>query len=432
MKKPSPRILTFGCRLNTYESEVMRQHAEGQDVIVVNTCAVTSEAERQASQAIRKAHRENPSAPIIVTGCAAQLNPTHWANLPGVTRVLGNEEKLQRQFWAPFGSSEGEKQVTAEVYVSDIMAARKTAAHLVTDFSERSRAFVQVQQGCNHRCTFCIIPYGRGQSRSVPVGGIYKQVESLMRSGYQEIVLTGVDIASWGEDLPGKPSLGQLCKRILALAPNLSRLRLSSVDPVGMDEDMWHLFKEEPRFMPYLHLSLQAGCDMILKRMRRRHLTQDVRQVVERARSIQPTIGLGADLIAGFPTETEAMFEQTLQFVEEMAFPFLHVFPYSEREGTPAARMPQLPKKLRKARAAQLRQIGEKTRQHYYETLVGKQINILLETPNSGHSEEFAHVRLQQGFPEKIGQVVTAWATGADQQAVYAATADDRIVEHRI
>lgn len=258
-----PEILTFGCRLNTWESEVMREHAAAlEDVIIVNTCAVTGEAERQARQAIRRAHRDNPDARIVVTGCAAQIDPDRWATLPGVTRVLGNEEKLKAESWAPAAMNE-------PLAVSDIMAAKETAAHLVTEFAGRTRAFVQVQQGCDHRCTFCIIPFGRGPSRSAPVGVVVEQVRALVESGYREVVLTGVDMTSWGGDLPGTPSLGQLCRRVLGLVPQLERLRLSSVDPVEIDEDIWRLLEHEPRFMPYLHLSLQAGSDLILKRMKR-------------------------------------------------------------------------------------------------------------------------------------------------------------------
>ena len=275
MKKPD--ILTFGCRLNTYESEVMRAHAAGLDnVVIVNTCAVTGEAERQARQAVRRAHRERPDARIVVTGCAAQIDPDRWAALPGVTRVLGNREKLDAASWSELALGQGNA-------VSDIMAARETAPHLVTEFAGRTRAFVEVQQGCDHRCTFCIIPFGRGPSRSVPVGVVVEQVRTLVQAGYREVVLTGVDITSWGGDLPGRPMLGQLCRRLLALVPELERLRLSSVDPVEIDEDIWKLLENAPRFMPYLHLSLQAGCDIILKRMKRRHLTADVAAVVARA-----------------------------------------------------------------------------------------------------------------------------------------------------
>ncbi|GBR55228.1 tRNA (N(6)-L-threonylcarbamoyladenosine(37)-C(2))-methylthiotransferase MtaB [Acetobacter oryzoeni] len=402
-----PEILTFGCRLNTWESEVMRNHAASLDnVIIVNTCAVTGEAERQARQAIRRAHRENPDARIVVTGCAAQINPESWSDLPGVARVLGNEEKLKAESWSASALSE-------PLAVSDIMAAKETAAHLVTEFAGRTRAFVQVQQGCNHRCTFCIIPFGRGPSRSVPVGAVVEQVRALVQSGYREVVLTGVDMTSWGEDLPGKPVLGQLCRRVLRLVPELERMRLSSVDPVEIDEDIWQLLAEEPRFMPYLHLSLQAGSDLILKRMKRRHLVADAARVVERARNLRPDIGIGADVIAGFPTEDESLFEETRSFLAQQALPYLHVFPYSERPGTPAARMRAVPVPERKARAAQLREVGAASAARYYESLIGQPLRVLMETPTTGHSEQFAPVRLAQGEAE-VGEIITLQPTMAE------------------
>ncbi|MGD7070375.1 tRNA (N(6)-L-threonylcarbamoyladenosine(37)-C(2))-methylthiotransferase MtaB [Acetobacter sp. AAB5] len=403
-----PEILTFGCRLNTWESEVMRNHAASLDnVIIVNTCAVTGEAERQARQAIRRAHRENPDARIVVTGCAAQINPESWSDLPGVARVLGNEEKLKAESWSASALSQ-------PLAVSDIMAAKETAAHLVTEFAGRTRAFVQVQQGCNHRCTFCIIPFGRGPSRSVPVGAVVEQVRALVQSGYREVVLTGVDMTSWGEDLPGKPVLGQLCRRVLRLVPELERMRLSSVDPVEIDEDIWQLLAEEPRFMPYLHLSLQAGSDLILKRMKRRHLVADAARVVERARGLRPDIGIGADIIAGFPTEDESLFEETRNFLAQQALPYLHVFPYSERPGTPAARMRAVPVPERKARAAQLREVGAVSAARYYESLIGQPLRVLMETPITGHSEQFAPVRLAQGEAE-VGEIITLQPTMADK-----------------
>ncbi len=402
-----PEILTFGCRLNTWESEVMRNHAASLDnVIIVNTCAVTGEAERQARQAIRRAHRENPDARIVVTGCAAQINPESWSDLPGVARVLGNEEKLKAESWSASALSQ-------PLAVSDIMAAKETAAHLVTEFAGRTRAFVQVQQGCNHRCTFCIIPFGRGPSRSVPVGAVVEQVRALVQSGYREVVLTGVDMTSWGEDLPGKPVLGQLCRRVLRLVPELERMRLSSVDPVEIDEDIWQLLAEEPRFMPYLHLSLQAGSDLILKRMKRRHLVADAARVVERARGLRPDIGIGADIIAGFPTENDALFEETRSFLAQQALPYLHVFPYSERPGTPAARMRAVPVPERKARAAQLREVGAASAARYYESLIGQPLRVLMETPTTGHSEQFAPVRLAQGEAE-VGEIITLQPTMAE------------------
>ncbi|HEY2615756.1 MAG TPA: tRNA (N(6)-L-threonylcarbamoyladenosine(37)-C(2))-methylthiotransferase MtaB [Acetobacteraceae bacterium] len=381
----SVEILTFGCRLNAYESEVMRGHAAAlSDTVIVNTCAVTAEAERQARQAIRRTARERPGARIVVTGCAAQIDPAAWTGLPGVARVLGNADKLKAESWAP----------DAPGTVSDIMAARETAAHLVTEFAGRARAFVQVQQGCDHRCTFCIIPFGRGPNRSVPVGAVVAQVRALVEAGFQEVVLTGVDIASYGTDLPGAPRLGQLVRRLLALVPGLPRLRLSSLDPAAIDDDIWRLLAEEPRLMPHLHLSLQAGSDLILKRMRRRHLRADAAAAIARARTLRPGLAVGADLIAGFPTESEELFRETLDFVIELELPFLHVFPYSERPGTPAARMPSVPVGARRERAVRLREAGKAMAGRFLADQVGRTVALLTETADAGHSEHFAAVRL--------------------------------------
>ena len=388
----SVEIVTFGCRLNTYESEVMRGLAQtaadtptgGVETVIVNTCAVTAEAERQARQTIRRVARERPEARIVVTGCAAQIDPAAWSALPGVHRVLGNAEKLSPESWADGAGS----------MVGDIMAARETAAHLVTEFAGRARAFVQVQQGCDHRCTFCVIPFGRGPNRSVPVGAVVAQVRTLVENGYREVVLTGVDIASYGSDLPGHPGLGQLTRRLLALVPELPRLRLSSLDPAAIDEDLWRLIAEEPRLMPHLHLSLQAGSDLILKRMKRRHLTADAAAAIARARAARPGIAIGADLIAGFPTETDALFQETLSFVETNALPFLHVFPYSERPGTPAAKMPTVPKPERKERAARLREAGAAASRAFFDTQQDRIVSILAESDRTGHTEHFAPVRL--------------------------------------
>jgi threonylcarbamoyladenosine tRNA methylthiotransferase MtaB len=381
-----PEILTFGCRLNAYESEVIRGHvANLADTLVVNTCAVTAEAERQARQAIRRAHRERPTARIIVTGCAAQIDPAKWAALPGVARVLGNAEKLLAESWAPDAPSA----------VADIMAARETAPHLVTEFAGRTRAFVQVQQGCDHRCTFCVIPFGRGPNRSVPLGALTDQVRLLLGHGYREVVLTGVDIASYGADLPGRPTLGQAVRRLLAQVPELRRLRLSSLDPAAIDADLWRLIAEEPRLMPHLHLSLQAGADLILKRMKRRHLRADALAVIARARSLRPGIAIGADLIAGFPTETDALFAETLDLVQAADIPFLHVFPYSERPGTPAARMPPVPIAVRRARAARLRDAGREAAARFYGAQVGCHAEVLAETDEAGHTEHFAPIRVR-------------------------------------
>jgi threonylcarbamoyladenosine tRNA methylthiotransferase MtaB len=373
----APRLLSFGCRLNTYESEAMRDLASkaGQgNAIIVNTCAVTAEAERQARQAIRKAHRDNPGARIIVTGCAAQIAPDKWAGLPGVERVIGNAEKLKPETWAALDAPPAP--------VSDIMAARETSAHLVTEFAGRARAFVQVQQGCDHRCTFCVIPFGRGPSRSVPIGAIVEQLRALVAAGYREAVLTGVDVTSYGPDLPGSPTLGQMIRRVLALVPDLPRLRLSSLDPVEVDEDLWRLIAEEPRLMPHLHLSLQHGSDLILKRMKRRHLRADAIALAEKARRLRPDIVFGADLIAGFPTETEAQFQESLDLVTDCDLSFLHVFPYSERPGTPAARMPQIPVPERRARAARLREAGAAAAARYFAARLGQEEQVLLEHPD--------------------------------------------------
>ncbi|HEY0901841.1 MAG TPA: tRNA (N(6)-L-threonylcarbamoyladenosine(37)-C(2))-methylthiotransferase MtaB, partial [Micavibrio sp.] len=353
MTVKEPELVTFGCRLNTYESEVMRAHARNagiDDAIIFNTCSVTKEAERQAKQAIRRARRENPNARIIVTGCAAQIDPAGFGNMPEVDQVIGNDLKLKPETW---GAPPEEK-----ILVNDIMAVKETASHLVDGFEGHTRAFLQVQNGCDHRCTFCIIPYGRGNSRSVAIGTIVDQVRHLVNAGFKEIVFTGVDVTSYGHDLPGNPTLGQMIRRVLALVPELPRVRLSSLDPVEIDDDLWHLIEHEPRLMPHLHLSLQAGDDMTLKRMKRRHLRHHVIEVCDKARKLRPDMAFGADIIAGFPTETEEMFANTLKIVEECDLTFLHVFPYSEREGTPAARMPQVAPPLRKERAARLRSLG--------------------------------------------------------------------------
>jgi threonylcarbamoyladenosine tRNA methylthiotransferase MtaB len=408
----SAEIVTFGCRLNAYESEIIRGHTAAlSDTVIVNTCAVTAEAERQARQAIRRAARERPGARIVVTGCAAQIDPQAWRDLPGVDRVLGNDEKLKSESWAP-GSSGA---------VSDIMAARQTAAHLVTGFAGRTRAFVQVQQGCDHRCTFCIIPFGRGPSRSVPVGAVVAQVRTLVEAGYQEVVLTGVDIASYGPDLPGSPTLGQLVRRLLALVPELPRLRLSSLDPAAIDEALWRLIGEEQRLMPHLHLSLQAASDLILKRMKRRHLRADAAAAIGRARALRPGIAIGADLIAGFPTETEALFAETLQFVTEAELPFLHVFPYSERPGTPAARMPAVPHRLRRERAARLREAGRGAAHLFFAAQLGRTVSLLTETADGGHSEHFAPVRLVA--PVEPGTLLFARVVGMTVDALLAEAA---------
>ncbi|MBC6416285.1 MAG: tRNA (N(6)-L-threonylcarbamoyladenosine(37)-C(2))-methylthiotransferase MtaB [Rhodospirillales bacterium] len=384
-----PRILTFGCRLNAYESEVMRGHLEAagaEDLIVVNSCAVTAEAERQVRQAIRKAHRETPEAKIVVTGCAAQINPAAYAALPGVARVVGNAGKLRPESW--------HSGPHPEVEVDDIMALRGTASHLRGAFAGRTRAFVQIQQGCDHRCTFCVIPYGRGNNRSVPLAAVVEEVRGLAAAGVREVVLTGVDITGYGSDLPGRPSLGQLCRRLLNLAPELRRLRLSSLDPVEMDDALFALLASDRRLMPHLHLSVQAGSDLILKRMKRRHLKADVLAAVARAKAARPETVFGADLIAGFPTESEAAFEETLALVEAADLTYLHVFPYSERAGTPAARMPQVPRPLRKERAGRLRALGQERLKAHLLSQVGRQAQVLVEKTGLGRADNFSAVAL--------------------------------------
>ncbi len=403
-------VETFGCRLNAYESEVIRDHlvrAGRQDVVVINTCAVTKEAERQARQAIRKARRANPDAEIVVTGCAAQINPDAYAAMDEVSRVVGNEEKLKAETWATSGSMPGE----AKILVNDIMSVKETAPHLVAGLEGRARAFVQVQQGCDHRCTFCIIPFGRGNSRSVPMGEIVRQVRELVTNGYREIVLTGVDITSYGGDLPGKPELGQMVRRLLAQVPELPRLRLSSIDAVEIDDDLLRLVRDEPRLMPHLHVSLQAGDDMILKRMKRRHNRSDIITFCRDMRAARPDVAFGADIIAGFPTETEEMFANSLALVEECGLSYVHVFPYSARPGTPAARMPQVPGPVRKERAARLRAAGERSLAVFLDGLVGSTQSVLVEKPGLARAENFAPVRIEGGI---AGELLSVRITGTD------------------
>lgn len=403
MNNKDPEIITFGCRLNAYESEVMRQHATNaglEDTIIFNTCAVTKEAERQARQSIRRARRDNPNAKIVVTGCSAQIAPDMYAGMEEVDQVIGNDLKLKAESW-------GLQNDQARVQVNDIMSVTETAGHLLQGFEDKSRAFIQVQNGCNHRCTFCIIPYGRGNSRSVPIGIIAEQVRALVEQGYNEIVMTGVDVTSYGPDLPGSPTLGQMIRRVLAQVPELKRLRLSSLDPVEIDEDLWRLIAEEPRLMPHLHLSLQAGDDMILKRMKRRHLRADVIEVCEKARSYRPNMAFGADIIAGFPTETDAMFENSMKIVEECDLTFLHVFPYSEREGTPAARIPQnkhVPVPERKERAKRLRKLGEAQLHTFNQKQIGEKAQAIAEKGGQVRTENFALANIDADI--EAGQLV--------------------------
>ncbi|MBS0411072.1 MAG: tRNA (N(6)-L-threonylcarbamoyladenosine(37)-C(2))-methylthiotransferase MtaB [Proteobacteria bacterium] len=385
-RSESVDVVTFGCRLNAYESEAIRQQAAADgisDAVVFNTCAVTGEAVRQARQAIRKARRERPGARLIVTGCAAQIDPAAFAAMPEVDLVLGNAEKA-----APGALLETE----ARVRVNDIMSVRETAGHLIGGLKERARAYVEIQNGCDHRCTFCIIPYGRGNSRSVPAGTVVEQVRALAAAGYAEVVLTGVDLTSWGADLPAAPTLGQLVARILKLVPELKRLRLSSIDAAEIDADLMRCLAEEPRLAPYLHLSLQAGDDLVLKRMKRRHLRADALTLVAAVRAARPDVAFGADLIAGFPTESDEAFENTLRLVEEAGLSFLHVFPYSPRPGTPAARMPPVPGKTIKARAARLRAAGEAALARHLDRQVGRRVSALVEREGLARAEDFTEV----------------------------------------
>jgi threonylcarbamoyladenosine tRNA methylthiotransferase MtaB len=416
-----PEIITFGCRLNSFESEIIRDHAKAaglDDLVVVHTCAVTAEAERQARQAIRRARRARPHARIVVTGCSAQIRPEAYATMAEVDQVVGNHDKLEPRLWR-------ELAIRPRVVVRDIMTVRETASHLVDGFDGRARAFVQVQNGCDHRCTFCIIPYGRGNSRSVPLGPIVDQDRALMAADYNEIVLTGVDVTSYGADLPGKPSLGAMTARLLKAMPELKRLRLTSLDPVEIDDDLWRLLGEEPRLMPHLHLSLQAGDDLVLKRMKRRHLRTDAIAVTERARRLRPGIAFGADLIAGFPTETEAMFANTLALVEECGLAYLHVFPYSARTGTQAAKMPQIPVPVRRERAARLRAAGDAALARFLAGQVGREVAALVEQPGRGRTEHYAPIALPLGFaPGSIARVRVAASTGAMLVAHGAAVAE--------
>lgn len=406
------QVVTFGCRLNAYESEALRARARADGVenaVVFNTCAVTGEAVRQARQAIRKARRERPDARLIVTGCAAQIDPAAFAAMPEVDLVLGNAEKAQ-----PGALNDA----SARVRVNDIMSVRETAGHLIDGLRDRSRAFVEVQNGCDHRCTFCIIPFGRGNSRSAAAGEVVEQVRRLAAEGYREVVLTGVDITSWGADLPGQPSLGQLVSRILKLVPDLPRLRLSSIDAAEIDPDLMRCLAEEPRLMPYLHLSLQAGDDLILKRMKRRHLRADALKLIADVRAVRPDVAFGADLIAGFPTESDAAFENTLALVEEAGLSFLHVFPYSARPGTPAAKMPPVKGPVIKDRARRLREAGEAALRRHLERQVGRVLNGLVEKAGVARADDFTEIAFIGEAP--VGEIVAMRVTGVSGTRVVA------------
>jgi threonylcarbamoyladenosine tRNA methylthiotransferase MtaB len=400
------RVITLGCRLNTYESEAMARQAEQAglgETIVVNTCAVTAEAVRQAGQAIRRARREQPGARIVVTGCAAQIEPGRFAAMPEVDHVVGNGAKTNPATWAALAEGNLER-----VVVDDIMSVTETAGHLLDGFGTRARAYVQVQNGCDHRCTFCIIPFGRGPSRSVAAGEIVAEIRRLVEHGHGEIVLTGVDITSWGADLPGKPRLGRLVRQILSLVPELRRLRLSSIDQVEADPDLMRALAEEERLMPHLHLSMQSGDDMILKRMRRRHLREDAIRFCDEARRLRPDVAFGADLIAGFPTETDAMFESTRDIVDACGLAYLHVFPFSPRSGTPAARMPQVPRDVVKQRAQNLRQKGSEALVRHLSVQVGRSVEVLVERDGLARAPDYAEVSLDGLPPGKLANVTIA------------------------
>lgn len=412
MMKIAPIFSNHGCRLNAYETEAMKELATAAGVanaIVVNTCAVTSEAVRKARQDIRKLRRDNPDAKLIVTGCAAQTEPETFTKMAEVDVVLGNTEKMNPAIWA--GMAPDMIGQTEPVQVDDIMSVTETAGHLIDGFGTRSRAYVQVQNGCDHRCTFCIIPYGRGNSRSVPAGVVVDQIKRLVDTGYNEVVLTGVDLTSWGADLPATPKLGDLVMRILKLVPDLPRLRISSIDSIEVDDNLMQAIATEPRLMPHLHLSLQHGDDMILKRMKRRHLRDDAIAFCQEARKLRPDMTYGADIIAGFPTETDAMFANALTLVEECDLTWLHIFPYSPRPGTPAAKMPQVSGKLIKQRAATLRSAGTARVARHLKAQQGKIHNVLMENPRMGRTEQFTEVTFAANQPES--QIVTTQITGS-------------------
>ncbi len=412
-EKP-PVFATLGCRLNAYESEAMKELAASAGLsgaVIVNTCAVTAKAVRKAKQEIRRLARENPGAAVIVTGCAAQTEPETFAEMPEVTRVIGNHEKMQADTWTGLSAALNIPDligITEKIQVDDIMSVRETAGHLIDGFG-RQRAYVQVQNGCDHRCTFCIIPFGRGNSRSVPAGVVVEQVKRLVDKGFAEVVLTGVDLTSWGADLPGTPRLGDLVLRLLRLT-DIARLRISSIDSIEADPALMEAIATEPRLMPHLHLSLQAGDNMILKRMKRRHLREDSIRFCEEARGLRPDMIFGADLIAGFPTETEEMFGNSLKLVEDCGLTFLHVFPYSPRKGTPAARMPQVKGPEIKSRAARLRASGKLSLAKHLSTQLGAVHQVLMESPRMGRTGQFTEVSFAEDHPE--GTIISARITG--------------------
>lgn len=415
----APKFTTLGCRLNAYESEAMKdlaQQAGLNDAVIVNTCAVTAEAVRKSKQEIRRLRREHPDAKVIVTGCAAQIEPETFAAMSEVDAVIGNTEKMQADTW--HGLSSNFIGETERVKVDDIMSVTETAGHLIDGFGTRSRAYVQVQNGCDHRCTFCIIPFGRGNSRSVPAGVVVDQIKRLVDKGYNEVVLTGVDLTSWGADLPATPKLGDLVMRILKLIPDLPRLRISSIDSIEVDENLMQAIATEPRLMPHLHLSLQHGDDLILKRMKRRHLRDDAIRFCEDARKLRPDMTYGADIIAGFPTETDAHFENSLKLIQDCHLTWLHIFPYSPRQGTPAARMPQISGSVIKQRAAQLRDAGATRVTSHLSEQIGKTHNILMENPLMGRTEQFCEVTFDT--PQTEGSIITAKILGKSNNTLLA------------
>ena len=419
MTVPAPKLSTLGCRLNAYESEAMRELATSSglsDTVIINTCAVTAEAVRKSKQEVRKLRKENPNAKVIVTGCAAQIDPDSFANMAEVDFVIGNSEKMVKETWSQF--SENKDFGTEKIKVDDIMSVNETAGHLIDGFGSRSRAYVQVQNGCDHRCTFCIIPFGRGNSRSVPAGVIVDQIKRLVDKGFNEVVLTGVDLTSWGADLPNSPKLGDLIIRILKLVPDLSRLRISSIDSIEVDENLMKAIATEKRLMPHLHLSLQHGDDLILKRMKRRHSRNDAIKFCEDARKMRPEITFGADIIAGFPTETDKHFESSINLIKDCGLTWLHIFPYSPREGTPAARMPQVNGNQIKRRAAILRDLGTKQVKSHLSSQLGKDHSILMENGYMGRTEQFTEVKFDKEQIE--GSIVLGKITDANEKQLFA------------
>ena len=406
------KFSTLGCRLNSYETESMRNMAGTvglNNAVVINTCAVTHQAVSKSRQEIRRLRRENPNSTLIVTGCAAQIDPMGFSKMGEVDFVLGNSEKMRPEIWSNLAS--GAPVESERVQVDDIMSISETASHLIDGFGTRSRAYVQIQNGCDHRCTFCTIPFGRGNSRSVPAGVVVEQIKRLVQKGYNEIVLTGVDLTSWGADLPMHPKLGNLITRILRLVPDLNRLRISSIDSIEVDEEFLDAIATERRLMPHFHLSLQHGDDLILKRMKRRHLRADAILFCEQVRKLRPEVTFGADIIAGFPTESDEHFENSIKLVEECGLTWLHIFPYSKRDGTPAARMPQIDGRIIKSRAELLRSLGKKVRSKHLKEQIGRKHKVLMESSVLGRTEQFAEVLFSS--PKQEGSIVDATISDA-------------------